>query len=316
MLKVKTSKRSPQKKTETLEDLVLTIEFQVKKLCQKITQYREQLAVLAPSVNNIEKAIKKEVAFKVPDLYREFNDANDCIAKLNKDIEKQQKLFHKIQTEFAKKLTTPLAMGQFSSLKAEMLVKIKTGVKTIQDLIDANSKPIHEIVDGLQNFTKRLAAVEQDVHRICLPEQLSEIEKLNQKFLSQIEVLCKDTVGIRLNADPASPDAQIKSTFLLMFASHQKGKQLLEQVQRNIDPTAVAMAMAAPAATIAAPTPTTASATAVPNTPVLGSSGAATNTAAFTPVVTISGISMAPGASALAAMAAAEHSIHAISVKK
>lgn len=247
MLRVKLSKRSPQKKTETLEDLVLSIEFQIRKVCQKVTQYREQIATLAPIIINIEKAVKKEVPFKIPELYKEFNDAKETIAKLSKDIEKQQKSYHKIQTEFAKKLSTPLLTGELNTLKAEVLNKIKTGVKSIQDLIEGNSKPIHEVVDTLQNFSSRLALVEPEVHRICLPEQLGEIEKLNQKFISQIEVLCKDTVGIKLNSDPLSTDSQIKSTFLIMFASHQKGRQLLEQVQRNMG----ADVSAAPATTLA-----------------------------------------------------------------
>jgi hypothetical protein len=234
---MKAMKKSPQKKVDTMDDVLLTIEFQLKKLSQKTKQYTEQIEILGKSVDFIEKATKQEVVFKASELYKEFADASALATKLAKDLETQLKRYHKIQMELDKKLTTPLTNGKLCALKPTALEEITANIKRIEELLNQARRPVDNLVTVLQIQTKRLSSLENLVHSICLPEQIEEINKLNDKLNKYAEMLCKETASLSLNSNPKVGDPQkIKTTLLHLYAAHQKGGQMLEQVQKNIGP--------------------------------------------------------------------------------
>jgi hypothetical protein len=259
---LKTFKKSPQKKADTLDDVVLTIEFNLKKLSQKSKQYSEQIEALSKAVDFIEKAVSKEAIFKASELYKEFLDAKALVAKLTKDFETMQKRSHKNQIEFEKKLSTPLANGLFNSLKPAAQEDLKVSIKRIQDLLASNKKSQDAMIEPIQALAKRLAQAENKVHAICLPEQLEELSKLNEKLNKFAEILCKETAELNLNANPQPCDSQkIKASLLTLYSAHQKGGLLLEQAQKNLGttplPTSIApIAMSAANITAVAPSVT------------------------------------------------------------
>lgn len=237
---MKAMKKSPQKKADTIDDVLLTIEFQLKKLGQKTKQYAEQAEILGKSVDFIEKATKQDVAFKAAELYKEFVDASGLATKLAKDVETQQKRYHKLQTELDKKLATPLASGKLCALKPAAIEEITANLKRIEDLLNQAKRPVDNIITVLQIQGRRLSLIENAVHSICLPEQIEEINKLNDKLNKYAEMLCKETASLSLNSNAKVGDTQkIKTTLLHLYAAHQKGGQMLEQVQKNLGPTPV-----------------------------------------------------------------------------
>lgn len=238
-------KNTSPKKVDTVDDVILTIEFQLKKIAQKTKLYQEQIEILTKSVAAIEEAVIKGNGVKASELYKEFSDANTLVAKMSKELETIHKRFHKIQAEYDKKLADPLASGKLSNLKQTIIDDIKSNSEKIAALLVQTRKPLDEIVNSVQGFAKRLAAVEQQVLNLCLPEQLEEINKMSEKFNKYAEMLCKETASLTISAKPNGTDPH-KITAALMFLSkaHQKGGQLLEQVHKNLAPMNVAAAAA------------------------------------------------------------------------
>lgn len=247
----KSPKKSP-KKNDLLDissRIILDIEYAEKKLAQDLKTYKNAFAELSQTLEQIETLIRKPDSFKSTELNKAFSNVKVGIGKLNKEIESSQKHLHKSELEFEKKLHLPFANGSLSNTSPEALEVIKANIAKIQTTIQANKLALEEMVEAGQSIAERAMALEESVHKTCLPDELAEAAKVNQKLNERMELLCQETAALHLKGHADNADGEkINACVLQLYAAHRKSEKLLEQIQKNLQPLNVAANAAQPSA--------------------------------------------------------------------
>jgi len=215
--------------------MVLAIEFKKQSLMQDIKNWNEQLASLEFSIDKIEKAVKKELVIKSQELSKEFSSSQAKIKKLNHEIEVAQKQFNKAQVEFETKLLEPFSKGKFNNQERAHLEEAAENINKIQDIFKACEQLRQPVVEKSLDYTKRLAKIESTVHKICLPDEIEEAVKTNNKLNERIKAIYEETSGFSESPDPEQYDSKTVSTNLLqLYSTLREEKKLLKKIQENL----------------------------------------------------------------------------------
>jgi len=220
---------------DTASRLIIGFDSKIKNLELDFKAYNQQLEPIALSIEKIEKVTSNLLAIKSSELHKEFLETHTVLTRLNKAAEATHKEFHKLQTDFSKKLQDPLLKGDFDKETKSVLDDIKSQVKKIEATFTIYKKVLEEIVDKCQSYMKRLLGVENLVNKICLPDQLEEASKINEKLNERFKTICEETALLQLGPNPQQFDPnKIQHSFLQLFNAHIKGGQLLDQIQKKI----------------------------------------------------------------------------------
>ena len=239
----KSPKKSTKKNdlTDILSRVMLDIEYAAKKLVQELKRYKIEFTKLTQALEQIETVFQKQETFKSSELQKAFSSVKTGISRLNKEIESSQKHLQKAELDFEKKLHTPFDNGNFGDQDPTILAEAKVNIAKIQETLQANKLDLDEIIDTGQILAARTAALEEGVHKICLPDELSEAAKINHKLNDCMELLCQETASLHLNEGVDKTDAEkIAACMLQLYAAHKKGEKLLDQIQKNLQPVDIA----------------------------------------------------------------------------
>jgi hypothetical protein len=216
---------------------MLDIEYAAKKLTQDLKKYKAEFTLLTQNLEKIERASKEQTVLKSTDLHKVFLETKTRI-RINKEIEISQKHLHKAESDFEKKLHTPFLKGNFSDQTLDRLKEAHENIKEIQDILGTNKVALDEVVDLGQKHHERIVALEEDVHKICLPDELSEATKINGRLIEYMERLCQETADFHLDASVNPIKAEeITTGMLQLYRTHQQSGRLLAQIQSNLHST-------------------------------------------------------------------------------
>lgn len=246
----KSPKKTPKKNdlADVLSRITLDIEYAEKKHAQDLKSHRSELARLTCVFEQIENILKKPATCKISELHKQFSGIKAGILRVNKEIESSQKHFHKAELDFEKKLHAPFANGDFNDQTSTILEEAKTAIAKFTGIFYANKLALEETIDISQKLSERTVAIEEDIHKICLPEELCEAAKINQKLNERIEVLCQETANLHLSNEADKVEAtKIATSILQLYAAHKKGEKLLDQIQKNLQVNVTVAASSIPA---------------------------------------------------------------------
>ncbi len=217
--------------------MVCTAEYESNILEADLKVWEEQFLQLEHGTLVLEKIVGNPNITSNPELNKIFANCNSMIEKVQKQITATRKHFNKLQLDFDKKLLAPYAKASVSSQPASMADPIKLNVDKIQECINAKKQVLDTVSDQCNAYTNRLAIVEPTIYKICLSDEIESTAKILEKLNTKMELLCKETAQFHIGANPAQNNPEkINGSILQLYNMHKKGDQLLECIQKNLQP--------------------------------------------------------------------------------
>ena len=165
----KATKTSPKKGnvSDISCRMVLASEFNKQNVLQDLKGWNEQMTLIVPTLDKLEKVVKKEITLKSTEISKAFSDAQTKAIKLNHELESTQKKTNKALTDFEKKLLTPLTKGEFSGQPPAGLEEAKANIAKIQSNFDESKTLLTAFAEKLLKANKRIAVLEGDILKLC-----------------------------------------------------------------------------------------------------------------------------------------------------
>lgn len=213
------------------------VELNTKNLSFDLKIWTEALIILALNIDKFDKVIQKTVAMNSQELAKECTETQTKLSKMKKVMETKQKALNKLQTDFEKKLVTPMEKGDFNALKIETLNEVKENIRKIQEGNATNHKALNIVIEKSIEYTRRLVVLEDSINKICLPDEMEKTAELNEKLVKRLMLLCEVTSKSQQTPENSTSTCEpnLEKSFLHLYTEHQKEKALLTLIQKNIN---------------------------------------------------------------------------------
>lgn len=228
--------RSPKKELalKNSSQILNELELNAKNMAFELKGWEESLAILSISIDKFEKVAQKAINMDSPELVKEFSDTQSKLTKVNKEMENTQKTFNKLQSNFEKKLLTPMDTGEYNGLNANVLGEIRENIQKTKAGFESGFRTLNTVLAKSTEYTRRLALLEEGINKICLPDAMEKTVQLNEKLTKRLVFLCEVTASPEQSQDAASCDPNLKKSFLNLYTAHCKEDALLARIQKNI----------------------------------------------------------------------------------
>ncbi len=228
--------RSPKKELahKNSSQILNELEHQAKNMAFELKGWEESLTILEANIVKFERVAQKTIIMDSPDLVKEFSDTQSKLIKVNKEIESTQKAFNKLQSNFEKKLVTPMAVGDYNGLAASVLAEIQENIQKTTAGFESSFRTLNTVLAKSTEYTRRLALLEESINKICLPDAMEKTAELNEKLTKRLVFLCEVTTSPEQQQGAVSCDPNLRKSFLNLYTAHCKEDALLARIQKNI----------------------------------------------------------------------------------